>query len=688
MAILWTCLLGVGTILSKVAVTRVSAQEVESFWVSESPVSKPQAMALFPQGGHAPKGSATLYSIGNPSDDEQYYLELINRARANPILEAQRQKTNSDVEVLWELSHHSINLVQMSNQIASIPSVYPLAFNANLLTSARGHASYMLVSNLMSHYEGTGTTNNPISRANNAGYVVGNVSENVGAYLQSSAVGHSSMEVDWADAGSLPAGYAIEYGMLKPPRHRENLHDWAPERSDGIYRENYQEAGIGVVNGGYYTNGSVGPQLVTQDFGWSYDYYSFVTGVAYYDLNGNNFYDPGEGVAGVTVTVDGGPHYAVTTNSGGYTVPVSSEGTYTVRMTCTNMTNLVTTAYLTNYYNAKVDNKLTYSPPAVAAVLGTNRIVVGVSNQFRFPVVPGAKGYQWRYAQTNVFNQVEGAESGTNNVVFSGSPGYAVVVTDQKRTGSSSFHLAHPQVFVDQILTMKNVFRGRTNSAVRFATMMGYANTNQVARFQISTNCGLSWYDIWSQKGKGTARETVFTNRFVTLTNLSGREFLARFYYDFISGAAWYPQTNSGYGAYLDDVTFTNVDYYVNMTTNSATTTNFTFNPSTNGNFFLRARPQVSNRYFDYGAEMYVMATNAGARIHSLTRPSPSQVRVDFMLTNGTPTACQLLWATQANSTWNRDTGAVLTTNLAPFNFRYTTTNGGSSSRYYRVSVY
>src|SRR5205085_8625374 len=73
-----------------------------------------------------------------------------------------------------------------------------------------------------------------------------------------------------------------------------------------------------------------GPQLVTQDFGSVGGLSPFVTGVVYRDLNGNGFYDPGEGVGGVTVNVSNSNYYAVTAGAGGYSVPVPGNGSYVV----------------------------------------------------------------------------------------------------------------------------------------------------------------------------------------------------------------------------------------------------------------------------------------------------------------------------------------------------------------------
>jgi len=58
----------------------------------------------------------------------------------------------------------------------------------------------------------------------------------------------------------------------------------------------------------------------------------FLTGVAYQDANGNHVYDAGEGLAGVTVTLDRGAWYATTGTAGGYAIPVPiNSGTYTAK---------------------------------------------------------------------------------------------------------------------------------------------------------------------------------------------------------------------------------------------------------------------------------------------------------------------------------------------------------------------
>ena len=53
-------------------------------------------------------------------------------------------------------------------------------------------------------------------------------------------------------------------------------------------------------------------------------------GTVWNDINGNERYDPGEGISNITVLPNSGTYYAITSDSGGYSIPISSEGTYTI----------------------------------------------------------------------------------------------------------------------------------------------------------------------------------------------------------------------------------------------------------------------------------------------------------------------------------------------------------------------
>jgi hypothetical protein len=79
---------------------------------------------------------------------------------------------------------------------------------------------------------------------------------------------------------------------------------------------------------------SVGPYLVTQDFGARWDYRGQLLGVMIADADGDRFYDIGEGLGGITVTAQGSAGIFTTTtwSSGGYQM-VLPPGSYTVTFT-------------------------------------------------------------------------------------------------------------------------------------------------------------------------------------------------------------------------------------------------------------------------------------------------------------------------------------------------------------------
>src|SRR5688572_15209078 len=285
--------------------------------------------------------SAGLYSIGNPTNEEQYYLELINRARANPPVEGIRLATTTDQNVLSAYASFGVNLILMQAQFALIQPAPPLSMNATLSTAARAHSQNMLQHNYQGHNgpDGSLTTRLQSYTSGGNGWSLG---ENVYAYSKSVWYGHAGFQVDWG-------GSAATGGMQSPPGHRLNIHSTS-----------FREVGIGVVLG---SNGNVGPQLVTQDFGSKGGLPPFITGVVYRDLNTNGFYDPGDGVGGVTVTVSNSDSYAVTAGSGGYSVPVPGSGNYVVTFTGGSAPTTQRNASVVNAQNTKADYVVTGTAP-------------------------------------------------------------------------------------------------------------------------------------------------------------------------------------------------------------------------------------------------------------------------------------------------------------------------------------
>src|SRR4051812_28316225 len=304
------------------------------------PVISSAALQLSPAIPDAP--NTQLYSIGQPTNEEQYYLELINRARANPTAEGIRLAVTTDPGVLSAYSAFAVNLVLMQAQFALIAPAPPLSMNSDLMNAARAHSQNMLQNNYQGHNGPDGSITTRL-----AGYTAGangwSIGENVYAYSKSVWYGHAGFEVDWG-------GSAATGGMQSPPGHRQNIHS-----------ATFREVGVGVVLGSNGGSSGVGPQLVTQDFGTVSWLLPFVTGVVYRDLNNNGFYDPGEGLGGVTVTIANVNNYAVTASSGGYSVPVPSSGIYNVTFSGGSAPTAQKDVSVVNGQNAKADYIVTGS---------------------------------------------------------------------------------------------------------------------------------------------------------------------------------------------------------------------------------------------------------------------------------------------------------------------------------------
>lgn len=296
-----------------------------------------------------------IYDIGNPTAYQQQYLEYINRARADALAEARRLANLTDRQITAVYTSFGIDprdiVFQYTQQVNSgeiARRAPPLSFNAALLEAAQLHTQDLYTNRFQGHNSSAKppapfrSGYGPRERASALGYV-GGVAENVYSHSRSVAYGHAAFAVDWGgespghpDYNPLFAGQ----GMQNPAGHRLNLHN-----------DRANEIGIGVINA---TNGPVGPQLVTQDFGLAGNS-TFITGVVFEDLNGNRFYDIGEGRPDVRVDVDGSGYYAISASSGGYSVPVSADGRYTVTFSGAGFETYTVTSQVSEGRNVKVD---------------------------------------------------------------------------------------------------------------------------------------------------------------------------------------------------------------------------------------------------------------------------------------------------------------------------------------------
>lgn len=236
------------------------------------------------------------------TDSEQYMVELINRARANPGGEATR---------------YGIGLndgVAPADTISTAPK-QPLAPQQQLITVAGAHSQDMLNRDYFDHDTlGTGVTYD--QRVANAGYAWSSVAENIAFAAKQTIVSQTAL-ID-----------QLHEGLFKSHGHRENMLLTALE-----------EVGVGAKLGSFVWQGVTYQytEMVTEDFG-SRNLNPYITGVVYTDGDSDSFYTIGESIRSGTVTARNVSTDAVFSdnigNSGTYAfvVPV---GTYTVTATFT-----------------------------------------------------------------------------------------------------------------------------------------------------------------------------------------------------------------------------------------------------------------------------------------------------------------------------------------------------------------
>jgi hypothetical protein len=215
---------------------------------------------------------------GAPTALEEEIRWLVNRGRFDSASENQAQGT-------------------AYNDVPA--SAGPLAPHRALILAARRHSEDMARHNLFQHDTIPGsafydpvTQPTPGDRMEAEGYAWNAYGENI--------------------AAGFPTGQAAHVGWWNSTGHRRNIYDAG-------FRE--------IGNGYFYWGFSDYGHYYTMDLATSGNTH-FFTDTVFHDANGDGAYDPGEGVAGVRVSlvVQGQPHSAFdqSTPAGSFAVPIQS----------------------------------------------------------------------------------------------------------------------------------------------------------------------------------------------------------------------------------------------------------------------------------------------------------------------------------------------------------------------------
>jgi hypothetical protein len=281
-----------------------------------------------------------------PTDAEQAMLEMVNRARANPAAEGQRLVALAQTDPVLRAATSGEDLNQFLRVISSFSPEPPLALDTRLIEAARDHDAAMLAVNTQFHAPLNYLTNAQTAHAydGQAYYPSGNswwsTGENIFAYSHNVTGSNVTDYVNYFEDAFLLDWGNPDFG------HLMNLLAPGPSQwNPSMVHYPYSEIGIGLLTGVTPTvppgaNNSiavnqglnVGPDLVTQEFGW-HSGTAFLTGTFYVDSANTGFYAPGEGLGGVTIRAVGrggqGVFTAQTWSSGGYSLQLPA-GTYDV----------------------------------------------------------------------------------------------------------------------------------------------------------------------------------------------------------------------------------------------------------------------------------------------------------------------------------------------------------------------
>lgn len=223
------------------------------------------------------------------SAHEQLMVELINRARLDPTAEAARLGIDLN---------DGFGAARIRGQ-----SYQPLAVNAQLNDATDAHSQWMLANEAVSHEGARG------SRAGDRIRAAGRSMEDVGTWSENISFRASSGTLNQTSAI-----LAQHESLFDSPLHRLNM-----------FRANASEVGVGQAMGEF---DGYNASLITQNF-TSNIQASYLTGVAYVDRDGDDFYSVGEGRRGVEFHV--GSRAGATASAGGYSIAIAKQGLQTIR---------------------------------------------------------------------------------------------------------------------------------------------------------------------------------------------------------------------------------------------------------------------------------------------------------------------------------------------------------------------
>ncbi|MDB6116583.1 MAG: hypothetical protein JWO08_364 [Verrucomicrobiaceae bacterium] len=247
----------------------------------------------------------------DPTNEQQYWLELINQARRDPVGELSRlvdydspttfaSPASNNSDIAQALDFFGVSASDLAAQWSTLTAAPPLAWSNALANSAQSYSQLMVSSDQQSHtLDGLSYDQRVAAGGYSLNYL--DVGENLYANSKSVAYAHAGFLIDWGDSDSNPNN-GFGNGIQGDLGHRLNLYEAA-----------FKEIGLGIVRTGIPGGNvnAIGPDVITQHLANQFREVNgelvvdaILTGVVYADaILANHFYTPGEGLGGVAVRV-------------------------------------------------------------------------------------------------------------------------------------------------------------------------------------------------------------------------------------------------------------------------------------------------------------------------------------------------------------------------------------------------
>ena len=283
----------------------------------EDPVASVQR-ALIQAPAAAPTIEWTEHKTANglhPNGGEQRMMWLMNRARQNPTAEGLFLANSNNPDIADGRNFFNVDVTLLKSQFSALPARAPAAFDARLYQASKDHSDDLIARDAQDH-------NGQTARVDAGNFNPTAISVSVFSFSESALNAHAALNIDWG-------GNASTGGMQEPPGHRRAI--MSEFEADDGSNTPLTNVGLALVSENNPAT-NVGPLVFSGAYchGGNAEHNRFIVGTVWEDLNNNQLYDEGEGLGGVTVMPDSGTYFAWTASAGGYAIPITSAGTFSV----------------------------------------------------------------------------------------------------------------------------------------------------------------------------------------------------------------------------------------------------------------------------------------------------------------------------------------------------------------------